>query len=483
MIGSRIEYNNSIFVTHTTLPKEKSALVTATSAQKRWIFLGVLAVILMFAFFSHVALVVIVALISLIYFLDMIFNFFLINKSLRVDPEIKFSEEEITGINEKDLPTYTILCPLYREERVLGQFVEAMTKIDWPKDRLEVLLLLEEDDVSTISASEEMHLPEYVRTIIVPNSEPKTKPKACNYGLGHSNGEYLVIYDAEDLPEPTQLKKAYLAFKKLPTDVICLQAKLNFFNPKQNILTRLFTAEYSLWFDLILPGLQSIEAYIPLGGTSNHFRTRDLHMLQGWDPFNVTEDCDLGARIFNTGFRTAIIDSTTYEEANSNFYNWLRQRSRWIKGYMQTYLVHMRQPFKLIKALGFDAFVFQLVVGLRVVFLIVNPFLWLMTIGYFVLNAQLGSAIESLYPSYVFYIAISTLIFGNFLYLYYYMIGAARRNQWDLIKYIYLVPIYWLMGSVSALIALYQLVVKPHYWEKTNHGLAIKVSGLVQSPE
>jgi len=472
MLNSYVKFRDSFFVTHTTLSEDKSALVVATLYQKIVMLTIVVVVVGAFFFWPRLVLIGIIHLLSIIYFIDMIFNLFLINKSLSLNPEMKFSQQELEGLSDEELPTYSILCPLYREEKVLAQFVYAMSELDWPKDKLEVLLLFEEDDVDTIRAATQMSLPNYFKKIIVPHSLPKTKPKACNYGLNKAKGEYLVVYDAEDLPEPQQLKKAYLGFQKLPRNIICLQAKLNFFNPEQNYLTRLFTTEYSLWFDLILPGLQSIEAYIPLGGTSNHFRTQDLIKLEGWDPFNVTEDCDLGARIFNTGSLTAMIDSTTYEEANSDLKNWLRQRSRWIKGYMQTYLVHMRKPIALIKRLGFDAFVFQIILGFRALFLIVNPILWAMTIAYFALHAKVGAMIESIYPSAVFYIAVSTLVIGNFMCFYYYMIGCARRQQWHLIKYVFLIPIYWLMGSVSALIALYQLVVKPHYWEKTNHGFA-----------
>src|SRR5581483_11735953 len=160
------------------------------------------------------------------------------------------------------------------------------------------------------------NLPNYFKIIVVPDSSPKTKPKACNYGLQFATGEYSVIYDAEDVPDPLQLKKAIVAFAKSAKNVICIQAKLNFYNPHQNILTRVFTAEYSLWFDLVLTGLQSIEAPIPLGGTSNHFKTQILKKIKGWDAFNVTEDCDLGLRLFKNGFSTAIMDSTTLEEAN-----------------------------------------------------------------------------------------------------------------------------------------------------------------------
>src|SRR5258706_1512248 len=204
------------------------------------------------------------------------------------------------------------------------------------------MLLLEKDDKETIKQINSTYLPSYFDIVIVPKSQPKTKPKALNYGLRVAKGEFVVIYDAEDIPDPMQLKKAVVAFNKAKKDVICIQAKLGFYNSNQNILTKLFTIEYCLWFDLVLTGLQSIHAPIALGGTSNHFRRKDIIMLKKWDPFNVTEDADLGMRIVKNGFSTAIINSYTMEEANSQLINWFRQRSRWIKGYLQTYFVHMR---------------------------------------------------------------------------------------------------------------------------------------------
>jgi cellulose synthase/poly-beta-1,6-N-acetylglucosamine synthase-like glycosyltransferase len=319
-----------------------------------------------------------------------------------------------------------------------------------------------------------MKLPKHIRIVVVPNSQPKTKPKACNYGLAFAKGEYLVIYDAEDLPEVDQLKKAYFAFQKVPKNVICLQAKLNYYNPNQNLLTRFFTAEYSLWFDVTLTGYQSINTSIPLGGTSNHFRTKDLMSLEGWDPFNVTEDADLGVRLFKAGYRTAIIDSTTYEEANSKWGNWVRQRSRWIKGYMQTYLVHTRNPLDFIKSSKEHSFLFNLIFGGKISFILINPFLWLATISYFCLYSIVGPTIERLYPGLVFYMAAFSLVFGNFLSLYYYMVGAMKRKQYGLIKYTFLIPFYWLMISIAGFLALYQLFFKPFYWEKTVHGLHLK---------
>ena len=471
MLGAGLGFKKKKYITHTTIAHSASALTTVTLAQKIIILLLVSDVALGFYLATLLTLQIIVAILSFIYFIDVLFNLYLIMKSLAVPAEIRSSDEEIEALADEDLPVYTILCPLYREAPVIPQFLEAIGKISWPKKKLDVILLLEEDDRETIKIASEMDLPSYVKTLIVPHSVPKTKPKACNYGLAHARGEYLVIYDAEDIPDPFQLKKAYLGFKKVKKDTICLQAKLNYYNPHQNLLTRFFTAEYSLWFDVTLTGLQSIDTTIPLGGTSNHFKTASLREIEGWDPFNVTEDADLGVRLFRKGYKTAIIDSTTLEEANSRFGNWLRQRSRWIKGYMQTYLVHNRDLPSKSKSPGIHSLIFHLVIGGKIAFILINPLLWFATFSYFALYAYVGPQIEALYPSVVFYMAASSLIFGNFLFLYYYMIGVAKKGQWNLMKFVFLIPLYWLAISIAAFIALYQLILKPHYWEKTVHGL------------
>ena len=471
MIGAGVAFNRKRFITHTTLDRRYSASDTFIPWQKNIILAGI-AFFLIGLYSNPIGMLsVAVAILSAVYFLDTLFNLYLVLRSLKNPPEIKSEECELNSLESGSLPVYSIFCPLYKEAHMLPVFLDAIEKLEWPKDKLDVMLLLEETDRETIRAAEDMDLPSHVRIVVVPESLPKTKPKACNYGLSLAKGEYVVIYDAEDIPDPLQLKKAYLGFKKVPRTVGCLQAKLNYFNPNQNLLTKLFTVEYSLWFDMILPGLQSINTSIPLGGTSNHFRTKDLLDLEGWDPFNVTEDCDLGVRIFKKGYRTTIIDSVTLEEANSDLKNWLRQRSRWIKGYIQTYLVHMRHPIDFFRENGIHALIFQLVVGGKTAFVFINPILWLATFSYFALHGLVGSSIEKLYPSIIFFMAATSLVFGNFLAVYYYMIGCAKRGQWSLVKYVFLVPFYWGLMSIASLIAAYQLIVKPHFWEKTNHGL------------
>jgi glycosyltransferase XagB len=469
--GAGLTYKNKHYITHTTLPSSLSAVQTFSKSQRLAIAAFFLTLIVGFVLNPLLTLQVVIAMVSIFYFIDTLFNLILTTRSLRKVNELQASANELRALSDAKLPVYTILCPLYKEAHVIPQFVEAIAQLDWPKEKLDVMLLLEEDDKESIEIVSQMNLPFYFRTVVVPDSQPKTKPKACNYGLSYARGEYLVIFDAEDIPDPLQLKKAYLGFQKVPKKVVCLQAKLNYYNSRQNFLTRFFTAEYSLWFDLTLTGLQSFRSSLPLGGTSNHFRTQVLRDLQGWDPFNVTEDADLGIRLFKRGFQTEVIDSTTYEEATSKMKNWIRQRSRWIKGYMQTYLVHMRTWRTFVKEQGVSHyFIFQLTVGGKLLFLLLNPLMWIITLGYFVAFPFFGPTIEIIYQPPISYIAVFSWVFGNFLFLYYYMLGCAKRNQWDLMKYVFMMPFYWAMMSTAAMMALYQLIVKPHYWEKTLHG-------------
>ncbi len=451
-------------------PLEFNARVTATAWQRAtaWAAFAVLVLIIGLAVVGYkVGLMIAVGAISALYFTDLIFTAYLVTGSIRAK-----NRPPRTGLHELPTwPVFTVLCPMYRETAVLPQFVRAIGAMDYPADALQVLLLLEEDDTETVDFARAMNLPPAFEIVVVPDSQPKTKPKACNYGLQIARGGYVVIFDAEDVPEPDQLKKAALAFSRLPGNVACLQAPLNFYNPRQNVLTRLFTAEYSLWFDLMLTGLQRLNGPIPLGGTSNHFRTDVLRGLGGWDPFNVTEDADLGIRLYKQGFRTGMLDSTTYEEANPDPRNWIRQRSRWIKGYMQTLLVHTRGGWDLRSTRDPHFLTFLLIIGGKVVVNFINPLMWAVTIGYFVFRGRVGTAIQALFPAPVFYIAVVTLLFGNMLFIYTFLLGSAHRNNHDLIKYGLLAPIYWLMMSIAACKALWQLMRNPHYWEKTQHGL------------
>lgn len=377
--------------------------------------------------------------------------------------------EEVAALDDRTLPVYTILVPVYREANVVGLLVEHLGRIDYPHEKLEILLLLEEDDHETIDAAKRAAPNETIRFIVIPDGLPKTKPKACNVGLCYAQGELIVIYDAEDRPEPDQLKKAVVAFRKAPRDLVCLQAALNYFNADENHLTRSFTLEYSFWFDCMLPGLDRLELPIPLGGTSNHFRTDQLRALGGWDPYNVTEDADLGVRAACAGYRVGVLPSTTYEEANTQVRNWIRQRSRWIKGYMQTTLVHLRNPVALTRGIGlYKVLGFSMLVGGSALSLIVSPAMWLLYAAWLWKPAAIGG----LFPPFVMYASLFNLLIGNGTMTYLAMLAVFRRRQYHLIGYALLTPVYWMLQSVAAYKALWQLIARPHYWEKTTHGLS-----------
>ena len=398
----------------------------------------------------------------------------------RSNLDFPVSTEDVAKIKEADLPVYTILVPLYREASVLSRLVSSIRRLDYPPEKLDVKLLLEASDADTIQAARAMDLPAHFRIVIVPDGLPRTKPRACNYGLIQAQGKFVVIYDAEDRPEPDQLKKAVIAFTKAGSEVCCVQCKLNYFNPDQNLLTRWFTNEYSMWFDLFMPGLAAADAPLPLGGTSNHFITETLVELGAWDPFNVTEDADLGIRLHKRGFKTVVVDSTTYEEANSQLGNWIRQRSRWIKGYIQTWLVHMRHPLLLRRQMGLKGWLsFQMVVGGTFFGFLLNPFYWLLTVLWVL--TQLG-VIREVFPTFVYFVASAGLYLGNFAFMYANVLGSIRRGYYGLAKYALLSPFYWMLMSIGAWKGLLQLFFKPFYWEKTVHGLDCDPDESVPAP-
>lgn len=428
----------------------------------------------------RITLFVLIIVSQIIYMIVTALKLYIVKKGANEDAQMRFNEEEISSIKEEALPIYTLLIPVYKEAGVITTLMQHVERLDYPQHKLDVCILLEEDDIETIEVVQKLDLPSNYRPMIVPTCQPKTKPKACNYGLIRSLGEYVVIYDAEDRPEPDQLKKAYLAFQKLPKEYACIQSKLNYYNSQQNILTKWFTQEYSMWFELLLVGIMQLDVPIPLGGTSNHFKIDVLREVGAWDPFNVTEDADLGVRLFKKGYKTAVIDSRTWEEANSKVGNWLRQRSRWIKGYMQTWLVHMRHPVELYRSLGGKGFIgYQTMVLGTPLLPILNPIFWGLLILWILTKA---AWIQALFPGIIYYIATIQLIFGNFMFMYTNAMGTywvirdceskhARPFSYGIIRCAILTPIYWIMMSIAAYKALVQLVVKPFYWEKTHHGL------------
>lgn len=445
--------------------------------------------------------VVIIAL-SLLFFTTVAFRLLVVYLAIVKDPIVKVSEEQCQSIDQSTLPVYTILVPLFKEANVAGSVIRSLSRLQYPRDRLDIKLLLEGDDTLTVDAVNSLTLGSEYEKISIPPSHPRTKPKACNHGLSRARGEFVVIYDAEDRPEGDQLLKAVYTFREAPPSVACIQAKLNYFNARENLLTRCFAVEYTSWFDMILPGLQTLGAPIPLGGTSNHFRTRDLIELGGWDPFNVTEDCDLGIRLTIRNRQTLLLDSTTWEEANTEVGNWIRQRSRWVKGYFQTHLVHTKNPIALLSSLGpIQTMYFFLTVGGVALVQLLNIVLWGLMAIYFVLLAvdfvqgrdiwtvvagsrdEFRVAWKMIYLdagenpvwsriSLVAFVASITMFFANGVFILTSLLACQRRNYGDLWFAALLSPGYWILTSIAAWKGAIQLIRRPHYWEKTRHGLS-----------
>ena len=377
---------------------------------------------------------------------------------------------EASLLRDEDLPVYTVLVPMFREPEVLPILAQALRNLDYPLAKLDIKIVLEEGDHETIEAAQKLDLEGVFEIIRVPASHPQTKPKACNFALRYAQGEFLVIFDAEDKPEPNQLKKVIAAFNQSPDNTACIQCRLNYYNARENWLTRMFTLDYSLWFDLMLPGLERLKVPIPLGGTSNHFRMEVLRELNAWDPFNVTEDADLGIRLTQKGYRVGVIDSTTYEEANVSIPNWIRQRSRWIKGYMQTFLVHSRRPLHLWQSVGAaGVFGFVFFIGGTVLSGLLNPVFWTIFAVWMLLGTDV---VAPYFPLPVLYLSLINLLAGNGLLIYLTMVAPFRRRWTDLAPWGVTVIGYWVLMTVAAYKALWQLIANPFYWEKTQHGLS-----------
>jgi glycosyltransferase XagB len=375
-----------------------------------------------------------------------------------------------TARADRDLPIYTIMIPLLREASVLPILADALQNLDYPPSKLDIKLILEASDDETIDAAKQLRLPGNFELILVPTSLPTTKPKACNYALPFARGELLVVYDAEDIPGPGQLREAVNAFDEGGPALACAQAPLAYYNWNENWLTRHFAIEYASIFDLLLPTLARLRQPFPLGGTSTHFRTSILRKIGAWDPFNVTEDADLGIRLHEQGYQTDVLRTPTLEEANCLLPNWVRQRSRWLKGWMQTYIVRMRQPKRSIRQLGLVGFLtFQVVIGAFLLSALVHPFFYAAL--FYASFAGLWQP-DDFRALVVFALNASVLVLGFSAAILAGLAGANTRGLTGLGVHVLTMPAYWLLISFSAYRALFQLISNPHDWEKTEHGLS-----------
>ncbi len=369
------------------------------------------------------------------------------------------------------LPVYTVIVALYRERNVAEHLVEALRALDYPAAKLDIKLVLEEDDRETAAALAGVDLPPFIEVLVAPPGLPRTKPRALNVALPLARGRYTVIYDAEDVPDPAQLRRAVAAFAQAAPDVACLQARLTIHNADQTWLTRLFALEYASLFDVVNPGLASSGLPIPLGGTSNHFRTAVLRRIGGWDAWNVTEDADLGIRLARFGYSTADLPSSTREEAPLRLGMWLHQRTRWMKGFLQTCITHSRDPRAVWQQLGPGrlagafALTFGAVASVMVYPVFTLAFLVGLAGGHLFPHDDIPRFVASYTSCYVFLTGAVAMIVPA-------LIAVKRRRLWHLLPYVFLLPLYYGLVSVAAWRGLWELWRHPHRWNKTEHGLS-----------
>ncbi len=375
-------------------------------------------------------------------------------------------------LSDAELPRYTVFVPLFKEVEILPHLARALRKLDYPAAKLDIKIVLESVDKATIEAASKLDFPGNVDLIVVPDRQPRTKPKALNYALQFATGDLAVIYDAEDRPDPDQLRKAATVFRHASPKLACLQARLDYFNAKENWLSRQFTIEYATLFRGLLPLFGRFGLPLPLGGTSNHFRVGVLRELGAWDPFNVTEDADLGMRLHRAGYKVETLDSTTYEEACCQTMPWVKQRTRWLKGWMQTFGVHMRAPWATLRETGLTGFLtFHAYFAGIIVSSLAHPLFYVL-IAYDAIQGTLFQRGAGLNDDILLCIALLNFVGGYAVNLALGAMSLRGTRHKRLWPHIIFIPVYWLFVSAAAYRAVWQLIHAPFYWEKTEHGVS-----------
>lgn len=370
--------------------------------------------------------------------------------------------------SQAPLPVITVLVPLFREEHIAEHLMERLRRLNYPRDRLDIILVTERADMVTQKTIAKTEMPPWFRCITVPRGGCQTKPRAMNYALDFARGDIIGVYDAEDAPHPDQLLVVARRFAVSPPSVVCLQGILDFYNPKTNWLSRCFTIEYATWFRVVLPGIEKLGLIIPLGGTTLFFRRHVLEKLGAWDAHNVTEDADLGVRLARHGYRTAMIPTVTEEEANARIVPWIKQRSRWLKGYAVTYWVHMRTPVQFWRDVGAARFMgFQLQFATTLSTFLLVPVLWSFWLA---LLGMYHPFMEVLGQTGVMILALAFLL-SEVLTISLSMLGANRSGRPYLMKWAVSMHLYYPLAAFACYKAFWELASRPFYWDKTAHGI------------
>lgn len=367
------------------------------------------------------------------------------------------------------LPCVSILVPLLKEKEIAGALIRRLTCLTYPKSLLNVVLVLEADDHVTRDTIARTDLPPWISVIEVPQANRlTTKPRALNYALDFCRGSIIGVWDAEDAPEPDQIEKIVTRFQAAPAEVACLQGRLDYYNSRANWISRCFTIEYATWWRIVLPGIARLGLVVPLGGTTLFFRRDILEKLRGWDAHNVTEDADLGLRLARYGYVTELIDTVTYEEANCRAWPWVRQRSRWLKGFLITWCVHMRDPPRLLRELGWARFM-----GVQTMFLATfcqfacAPLLW----SFWLIPMGVAHPVQTMLGAGVVWGMIGVFVLSGLLNTALGMIAVSGKRHRHLMAWVLTLPLYFPMGVLAAYKGLHEFVVRPFFWDKTQHGI------------
>lgn len=370
------------------------------------------------------------------------------------------------------LPMISVLVPLLQESEVAGKLIGRLSRLDYPRELTDILLVVEADDKITQTALRDARLPFWIRVVTVPPGPVQTKPRALNYALNFCRGEIVGIWDAEDRPDPDQLHRIARGFAFAEPDIACLQGQLDYFNPRSNWMARCFTIEYASWFRTNLPGLARLGLVVPLGGTTLFFRRDVLEEIGGWDSWNVTEDADLGVRLARRGWRTELVDTTTDEEANCRILPWIRQRSRWLKGYAMTWSVHMRQPRLLWRQLGprrFLAFQVQFLGTLSQYLL--APVLWSLWLLFFGFPHLMRDSLALIWDGNAVPVLFTLCVASELIAFAVNLWSVRGPKHRHLLPYTVLMPFYFPLGCLAGWKAIYEVVRNPFFWDKTAHGV------------
>ena len=374
-------------------------------------------------------------------------------------------------------PVISVLVPLLEEDAMVGGLIARLAALDYPPAHYELCLVVEEDDARTRAALSRITLPAHAQVIVVPRGRLRTKPRALNFALPFTRGTIIGIYDAEDRPARDQLRQVARHFAHAHPKTVCLQGQLDYFNDRSNWLARCFTLEYCAWFRVILPGLARLGLPVPLGGTTLFLRRHAIEEMGGWDAHNVTEDADLGIRIARLGYHTAVIPTVTEEEANARIWPWIKQRSRWFKGYALTWAVHMRDPRRLWRDLGPKAFWgMQLTLLGALATFLGAPVFWAF--------ALIGIAGFSpfLLPDWAFTTLATLFVLSWLTDLATQILGVRRAGKDHLILWAPATYAYFPLATIAAWRALAQALRDPFTWEKTPHGIYHAPDALTADP-